>query len=160
MLRRHFLSSFSVAAAAGGLVALPVQAMSLEPAPSHLRLGVPDMAGALDWSLLAQAGETRFRDGEISRFPAALRALDGQDVLLGGYMMPFSDAARHQQFLLGGLQFHCASCLSNDLTRVVAVRAAEAVTRSEAPLMVRGRLSLIEEQQSPLFYRLDDARAA
>ncbi len=160
MLRRHFLSSFAVATSAAGLVAAPARAMSLEPAPAHLRLGVAAQNGALDWGLLAEAGETRFRDGEISRFPAALRALHGQDVQLYGYMMPFSDAAAHQQFLIGGLQFHCPTCLSGDLARVVAVRAEAPVAFNTSPVLLHGKLSLIEEAQSPLFYRLDGASAA
>lgn len=163
MLRRQFLSSFAVSATTGGLIAAapaPVMAMSLEPAPAHLRLGVAAPEGALDWGLLAQAGETRFRDGAVSRFPATLRALQGQEVRISGYMMPFRDAPKHAEFLLGGLQFHCPSCMSSDLTRIVAVRAAKPLTHSDEPVLVRGTLRLIEEQQSPLFFRLDGARAA
>ncbi|MEL3892159.1 hypothetical protein V6B08_17900 [Ferrovibrio sp. MS7] len=160
MLRRHFLSNFALAATASGFVAMPAQAMSLEPAPSHLRLGVPSTDGAVDWSLLAEAGETRFRDGAMSRFPAALRALHNTEVTLTGYMMPFSNSPAHSEFLLGGMQFHCSTCMMGDLTRIVAVRAAQPVALNNAPLMVRGKLSLIEQDQSPLYFRLDGARAA
>lgn len=158
MLRRHFLSSFAVAT--GSLAAMPAGAMSLEPAPAHLRLGVPASEGALDWSLLTMAGETRFRDGEMSRFPAVLRELNQTDVTLTGYMMPFSDAKAHSEFLLGGMQFHCSTCMMGDLSRIVAVRAAAPVAASSGPLTIQGRLSLIEQDQSPLYFRLDGARAA
>lgn len=160
MLRRHFLSSFALAASASGFVALPAQAMSLEPPPSHLRLGVPISDGALDWGLLAEAGETRFRDGEMSRFPAALRALDQTEVALAGYMMPFSNAPAHSEFLISGLQFHCTTCMMGDLSRIVAVRAAQPVALNNAPLTIRGKLSLIEQDKSPLYFRLDGAYAA
>ncbi len=159
MLRRHLLSAFAVTAA-GGLAAMPARAMSLEELPGHLRQTVEPKSGALDWDLLAQAGETRFIDGEISRFPANLRSLHGRDVALYGYMMPFSDAPRHAEFLVGALQFHCAGCLANDLSRIVAVRAAAPVEYSDAPMTLRGKLSLIEQKQSPLYFRLDGARLA
>lgn len=162
MLRRHFLSSFTVSAAAAGfaLSAEPAAALSLEPAPAHLRLGAPPVDGAVDWELLAEAGETRFVDGAMSRFPAALRGLDGQEVRLSGYMMPFKDGKTHKEFLLGALQFHCVTCMTSDLSRLVAVRAAKPVTYSERPLLLRGRLRLLEDAQSPLYYRLDAAQTA
>lgn len=168
MLRRQFLSRFSVSAAglAGtGFVcaAGDAAAISIEPAqdvPAHLRLGAPQVDGALDWDLLARAGETRFQDGTLSRFPAALQALDGQDVAISGYMMPFRDGKTHREFLIGAQQFHCPTCMIGDLSRLVAVKAAEAVTYAEQPILVRGTLRLLESEQSPLFYRLDAARAA
>lgn len=162
MLRRQFLSSFTVSAAAAGAVfaADPAKAISLEPAPEHLRLGVPAVDGALDWDLLGQAAETRFVDGAMSRFPEALRKLDGQEVRISGYMMPFKDGKTHKEFLLGALQFHCVSCMASDLSRLMAVRAEKPVTYSERPLLLRGTLRLLEDGQSPLYYRLDAAQAA
>lgn len=159
MQRRHFLSAFTVSAA-GLALSRPAAALSLEPIPEHLRGSAPAMDGSLDWSLLAEAGETQMRDGELSRFPARLRALDNAEVRLAGYMMPFRDGAKHSEFLLGGLQFHCVSCMTSDLTRLVAVRAARPVRYADAPVLLRGRLKLLEDSASPLFYRLDAAQAA
>lgn len=159
MQRRHFLSAFSISAA-GLAISRPAAALTLEPMPAHLRRAAPAANGALDWELLAEAGETQLRDGEISRFPAALRALDNSDVRLAGYMMPFRDGAQHSEFLLGGLQFHCVTCMTGDLTRLVAVRAARPVAYSDGPVLLRGRLTLLEDGASPLYYRLDQAEAA
>lgn len=160
MLRRGFLSAFSITTA--GAFVLPgegARAMSLEPRTQHPRASL-DAAntGGLDWDLLAQAGETRFVDGRMSRFPAALRALNGREVSLLGYMMPFTEATAHREFLLGALQFHCSGCMMGDLARLVAVKASESVKATDAPVLVRGRLHLIEQDQSPLFYRLENAR--
>lgn len=159
MQRRLFLSGFSAASLAG-LAAGPVRAISLEPAPAHLRLGVPPVPGALDWDLLAEAGQMRFVDDMVSRFPAALRALDGTPALLAGYMMPLAAGDAHRHFLVSGAQFHCGTCLAGDLRRLVAVQAAEPVAHSDAPVLLRGTLRLLDDESSPLFYRLDDARPA
>lgn len=162
MRRRQFLSAAVLSTAASGfacLSAAPARALSLEPMPEHLRLTVPSVDGALDWDLLAQAGETRFQDGALSRFPAALRGLDGQDVRLTGYMMPFRDGDLHREFLLGALQFHCPTCMTADLARLVAVRADQPVTFAQRPLLMRGTLRLLEDEASPLYYRLDAAQA-
>ncbi|MFN4164561.1 MAG: hypothetical protein ACK4GK_08295 [Ferrovibrio sp.] len=165
MLRRQFLSSVTLSAAAGfACTAGDAAAISIEPAEggvlAHLRQAAPSMDGALDWDLLAQAGESKFQDGTISRFPAALQGLDGQDVAISGYMMPFREGKTHKEFLLGALQFHCSSCMMGDLSRIVAVKAAESVAYADQPVLVRGTLRLLESEQSPLFYRLDAARSA
>lgn len=163
MRRRQFLSAAALSTAVSGFACLgaaPARALSLEPMPEHLRLAVPPVDGALDWDLLAQAGETRFQDGALSRFPAALRGLDGKDVRLTGYMMPFRDGDEHREFLLGALQFHCPTCMSADLARLVAVRADTPVRFKQGPLLMRGRLRLLEDEASPLYYRLDAAQEA
>lgn len=160
MRRRQFLAAsaagFACTAAAG-----PAAALSLQEAPealrAHLRLGPPDVEGALDWAQLARAGESMFRDGRISRFPAELHALDGKDVTLAGYMMPFRDGEAHREFMFGAAQFHCTACMMGDLNRLVAVQAAEPVAHAHGPLVLRGRLRLLEDEASPLFYRLEDA---
>lgn len=156
MRRRQFLAAsaagFACTAAAG-----PATALSLQEAPAHLRLGPPDIEGALDWAQLARAGASMFRDGRVSRFPADLHALDGKEVTLAGYMMPFTDGERHSEFMLGALQFHCAGCMMGELNRLVAVKAAEPVAHAHGPLVLRGRLRLLEDEASPLFYRLEDA---
>ena len=159
MRRRQFLAA-SAAGFACTAATSPSLALSLQEAPAHLRLGPPAMDGALDWSQLARAGESMFRDGRISRFPADLHALDGQEVTLAGYMMPFSDADRHREFMLGALQFHCAGCMMGELNRMVAVKAAQPIAQADGPLAIRGRLRLLEDESSPLYYRLDDAQEA
>jgi len=159
MRRRQFLTA-SAAGFACAAVAAPAFALSIQEAPAHLRMGVPAMDGTLDWSLLARAGDSMFRDGRISRFPAELHALDGQEVALAGYMMPFRDGTQHSEFMLGALQFHCPACMMGDLNRLVAVKAARPVAYAERPLVIRGRLRLLEDSASPLYYRLDAATAA
>lgn len=156
MRRRQFLAAsaagFACTAAAG-----PASALSLQEAPAHLRLGPPAVDGTLDWGQLARAGASMYRDGRISRFPADLHGLDGKEVTLAGYMMPFSDADRHSEFMFSALQFHCAGCMMGELNRMVAVSAAKPVAYADRALVLRGRLRLLEDEASPLFYRLEDA---
>jgi len=88
MHRRHFLSSFTVAAAAGTAVfaANPARAISLEPAPAHLRvmqdasetLPIPSVEDATtaDPRLFSPAVRTAF---DLSREPDALRNAYGRN---------------------------------------------------------------------------------
>lgn len=162
MRRRQFLTASAIGFAC--TAATPALALSLETAPAavaeHLRVSAPAVEGALDWDQLARAGESMFRDGQISRFPADLRALDGSSVALAGYMMPFTDAAEHAEFMLGAMKFHCPACMIGDLNKLVAVKAAKPVAHRESPLVIRGRLRLLEDSVSPLYYRLEAATAA
>lgn len=157
MRRRQFLTA-SAAGFACTAAASPALALSLQEAPAHLRLGPPVIEGTLDWSQLARAGASMYRDGRISRFPSNLHALDGKEVTLAGYMMPFTDADRHSEFMFSALQFHCAGCMMGELNRMVAVKAAEPVAYGTGPLVIRGQLRLLEDEASPLYYRLESAR--
>ncbi|QDO97286.1 hypothetical protein FNB15_08395 [Ferrovibrio terrae] len=159
MRRRQFLAATAAGFACTAATS-PARALSLQEAPAHLRLGPPVVDGTLDWSQLARAGASMFRDGRISRFPADLHALDGQEVALAGYMMPFTDADRHSEFMFGALQFHCPGCMMGELNRMMAVKAAEPVADADGPLVIRGRLRLLEDEASPLFYRLEAATEA
>lgn len=163
MRRRQFLAA-SAAGFACTAVASPAFALSLEPAPAgvaaHLRVPAPHVDGALEWDQLAEAGDSLFRDGTVSRFPAALRQLDGRQVVLSGFMMPFRDGAAHSEFMLGAMQFHCSSCMLGDLRRIVAVKAAQPIAQADRPVTVRGTLRLLEAETSPLYYRLDAAQTA
>lgn len=161
MRRRQFLTASAAGFACTAATSHhPALALSLQEAPAHLRLGPVEVEGALDWNLLARAGESRFRDGRISRFPAELLPLDGKEAILAGYMMPFTEADRHSEFLFGALQFHCTGCMMGDLARLVAVKAAAPIAQTESGLVLRGRLRLLEDETSPLYYRLDDAMPA
>jgi hypothetical protein len=62
--------------------------------------------------------------------------------------------------MFGALQFHCAGCMMGELNRMVAVKAAEPVADADGPLVIRGRLRLLEDEASPLFYRLEAATEA
>jgi hypothetical protein len=155
MRRRHFLSLF----AATSLAPVAADALTLQTIEHPLRpAGAP--AGALSWDLLASAGPERFAGDRLSRFPESLRALDGQDVLLAGFMFPVGEGDSHSRFLLSGFAWHCGLCSLQDTTQLVDVTSLAPVPFTPGTLALRGRLHLVEDPGLRLFYRLGEARAA
>lgn len=154
MRRRRFLSLFGLPA----LLPAGASAITLQEIP-HPRAAVAAPAGALSWDLLGTAGPLQVAGTGLSRFPAEIRALGGTEVTLYGYLYPLDDGPAHRRFLIGGLAYHCAQCMTGDPTQFVLAAAAEPVAYRDEPMLVQGRLELIEDPASRLFYRLSGARA-
>lgn len=155
MQRRLFLSLFSAAS----LVPLGAQALTVQAA--HPRLSAPGDDDGIGWDLLAQAGGIHVIDGRLSRFPAEINELASRDaVQLIGYMYPFSEAGPHDRFLLSAYAYHCASCMTAEPARLVLVEAARPVGFTAGPVALTGKLVLVEDAQSRLYYRLTSAAIA
>jgi hypothetical protein len=155
MRRRRFLASGLVAAA---LAPAAARALTIEEIP-HPRRPAAVPAGAVAWETLARAGGVHLAPEGVSRFPAALRALAGREVTLYGHMYPLQETGPHGRFLLAGDSYHCAYCMAADTRRIVLVEAAAPLAFREEPFALRGRLALVEDEASALFYRLTGARA-
>lgn len=145
------LSPAHAQTAAPGAVAAPH-----DPSKSML----PDARGAVPWSLLTTA-TIRMNKGKLGpAFPEALRPLDGKTVKLQGYILPIEAGQTHRYFLLSAWSPTCPFCQTAGPEAVVEVRARSAVKYSMEPVVVEGRLMLLENDPSGVFYRLLDAAPA
>lgn len=146
-------------------LSLPVQAQTTaagattephDPSKSML----PDARGAVPWSLLTTA-TIRMSKGKLGpAFPEALRPLNGKMVKLQGYILPIEAGQTHRYFLLSAWSPTCPFCQTAGPEAVVEVRARSAVKYSTEPVVVEGRLMLLENDASGVFYRLIDAAPA
>jgi hypothetical protein len=145
------LAAAQVPAAAPGAVATPH-----DPTQSML----PDARGAVPWSLLT-AATIKMSKGKLGpAFPEALRPLNGKTVKLQGYILPIEAGQTHSYFLLSAWSPTCPFCQTAGPEAVVEVRARSAVKYSTEPVVVEGRLMLLENDASGVFYRLLDAAPA
>ena len=144
---------------------LPAQAQTAAPGaaatphdPSKSML--PDARGAVPWSLLTTA-TIRMSQGKLGpAFPEALRPLNGKTVKLQGYILPIEASQTHRYFLLSAWSPTCPFCQTAGPEAVVEVRARTAVKYSIEPVVVEGRLMLLDNDASGVFYRLVDAAPA
>jgi uncharacterized protein len=121
---------------------------------------LPDAKGAVAWSLLSRTA-IRKVDGKLGPgFPAALRPLDGRTVKVQGYVLPLEAGQVHKRFLLSAWSPSCPFCLTAGPEAMVEVKAKTAVKYSLEPVVVQGRLELLENDPSGMFYRLVDAEPA
>lgn len=143
---------------------LPVHAQTVAPAgavsatphdPSKSML--PDARGAVPWSLLS-AATIKMSKGKLGpAFPEALRPLNGKMVKLQGYILPIEAGQTHRYFLLSAWSPTCPFCQTAGPEAVVEVRARTGVRYSIEPVVVEGRLMLLENDASGMFYRLVEA---
>lgn len=149
-------------AAAGLLLAalaVPTAHAQAQAQPPHdpLTSMLPDARGAVAWSVLSKT-TIRKVDGKLGPdFPAALRPLNGKVVKLQGYVLPLEAGQTHKRFLLSAWSPSCPFCLTAGPEAMVEVQAAKAVKYSLEPVVVQGRLELLQNDPAGMFYRLVDA---
>lgn len=118
---------------------------------------LPDAPGAVPWSVLS-AATIRMHQGKLGpAFPQTLRPLQGKIVKLQGYILPIEAGLTHSYFLLSAWSPSCPFCLTAGPEAMVEVRARTAVKYSIDPVVVEGRLLLLDNDPSGVFYRLVEA---
>jgi hypothetical protein len=118
----------------------------------------------LSWELLAELdlGFTSKGPGQTEvqiRFPDAVKALDGKEVRLAGYMQPLDGGEKHSRFLLSAFPPTCPFCLPGGPAEIVEVEMKQPVKFSYETLTLKGRLTLLQDDPSGLLYRLSEAQA-
>ena len=150
--RRRGLLRAALATVAGlGHLAISPAAQAQPPAP--------DNAGKLPvlaWESLAQAQPASKKLGADVRFPEALDKLDGKRVLLTGFMVPLEAKAEQTRFLLTQQPQDCEFCIEGGPSRYVEVRSTPLRFSGKA-FTLAGRLTLLRNDPSGLFYQLVDA---
>ena len=149
--RRQILLPLALAPVAGWAVwaAGTVDAPSHPAGPFHLPL---DETTAI-WRDL---GAVRF--GGLAgnpQFPVKVSALDGRPVTVRGFMVPLTDGATHNRFILSANPLGCPACENPGPATMMHVHTAIALPATREPLTLTGTLRL--RPQEGLFYRLDRA---
>ena len=143
--------------------ALALAAFTPQQAPKdHAPVTEPD--GALSWQALANL-ETSVRTVGPLRTEMTMdvapqvRALDGSQVKIAGFIYPLEGGETHRRFLLSAYPPSCPFCLPGGPAELVEVECAEAVKFSYEPVTLSGRFSVLKDDPGGLLYRLSEARA-
>ena len=108
--------------------------------------------------LAASTTTIRRIDGRLGPdFPAALRAFDGRTVKLQGYILPLQAGQAQRHFLLSAWSPSCPFCQTAGPEAMVEVKMRAPVKYSVEPVVVEGRLALLDNDAGGLFYRLAEA---
>lgn len=127
-----------------------------DPATSML----PDARGAVPWSLLSATTIKKINGKLGPAFSPALQPLNGRTVKLQGYILPLEAGQTHSYFLLSAWSPTCPFCITAGPEAMVEVRAKTALKYSTDPVVVEGRLMLLESDPGGMFYRLVEALPA
>ena len=120
---------------------------------------LPDVEGAVPWRVLT---DIELREDNLGLplpvFTPEVRALDGKDVRVQGFMLPLDNNDRQSHFLLVRTPPSCFYCLPGGPENVVEVRTSKPVPFGFDPIVIAGRMELLEDSDLGLFYRMDGGR--
>ncbi len=146
------------------LVALPAQAQNkfgqgdLPPgADPALAKPLPERKDVVSWRVLAQVELVRMKDRYVPKFAPEVRALDKREVKVQGYMMPLQTGDKQTHFVLAAMPQTCAFCMPGGPESFVEVKTKKAVKYGFEPVIVTGRLEVLSDDPTGVFYRMSDA---
>jgi uncharacterized protein len=87
-----------------------------------------------------------------------IRALDGQEVKLMGFIYPLEGGLEHKRFLLTAWPPSCPFCLPAGPSQMVEVFCEEPVEFTEGAILMAGRFELLEDDSSGMYYRMRGAK--
>ncbi|HWM44329.1 MAG TPA: DUF3299 domain-containing protein [Burkholderiales bacterium] len=123
-----------------GVVALAAQAQEVVP-----------------WKTFAQVEMTRSSDRIVPRFSEMLAALDQREVKVQGFMLPLDMGEKHAFFILSAVPPTCSFCMPGGPEAVVEVRAKRPLAYTDNAVTVTGKLSVLKDDPTGVFYRLTEA---
>jgi hypothetical protein len=116
--------------------------------------GVP--TGTVAWQTFRQVTLTaKAKDGKtlLPEFSPALKALDGKEIRIYGFVLPLSTGARQTHFLVSPLPSHCPYCVDQGPDSMIEVFSKEPIEYTQwEPMVFAGKLELVNDPY--LFFRV------
>jgi hypothetical protein len=119
-----------------------------------------ERADVLSWKMLSQVELVKQKDRYVPRFNADVAALDQKQVKLQGFMMPLQMGDKQTHFVLSAMPQSCAFCLPGGPESLVEVKTRAPVKYTFDAMVLSGKLSVLKEDPTGVFYRLTDAELA
>ena len=115
--------------------------------------------GTVPWEILQQAKTVQKADKRFGpEFTPEIKRLDKQNVKVYGFMMPLDQSRLQKRFLLASFPPHCAFCVPGGPESMIEVVADKPVEFTYEPIVVSGRMAVLENDV--VYYRLTGASAA
>ena len=144
-------------------LALPALAQHTPPPgmdPNAAFKPLPERKDVVSWKTLAEVELVKQKDRYVPKFSSSVAALDKKDVKLQGFMMPLEMGEKQSHFVLAAMPVTCAFCMPGGPESMVEVKMKTPVKYSFEALVVTGKLAILKDDPSGIFYRLTDAVAA
>jgi hypothetical protein len=113
---------------------------------------------SMSWEVLSKVKVVEKDNLLAPEFSEDVLSLDGKIVTLRGYMMPLDQAKKQKNFILSANPVAaCYFCLPGGPETMVEVKAQKSVPFNYNPIVVTGKLELLEDDPMGMYYRLIDA---
>ena len=120
---------------------------------------LPDRKDVLSWKLLAQVELVKVKDRYQPQFSSGVAALDAKEVRVQGFMMPLEMGDKQSHFILSSSPQSCAFCMPGGPESLVEVKMKKPVAYGMEPVVLTGKLAVLKDDPTGVFYRLTDASA-
>ena len=151
MTTRVFLLALSLSFASLAAAQAPQPGMPPEAKP------LPERQDVVSWKLLAQVELVKVKDRYEPKFAAGISALDKKEVKVQGFMMPLEMGDKQTHFILSAMPQSCAFCLPGGPEQLVEIKTRTPVKYTFEAIVVSGRLAVLKDDPTGVFYRLTDA---
>ena len=135
-------------------------AIALLAAISVVAQTLPDRKDIVSWKLLAQVELVKVKDRYQPQFSSGVAALDAKEVKVQGFMMPLEMGDKQSHFILSSTPQSCAFCMAGGPESLVEVKMKKPVAYGMEPVVLTGKLAVLKNDPTGVFYRLTDAVAA
>lgn len=144
---------------AGLLIAFPAAAQHQPPPGTDPGLfkPLPERNDVVSWKLLSQVELVKQKDRYVPQFAKDVAALDQKQVKVQGFIMPLQMGDKQSHFVLTAMPQTCAFCLPGGPESMVEVKSKTPVTYTFEPVLLTGKLSVLKDDPTGVFYRLTDA---
>jgi hypothetical protein len=140
------------------LIAAPAWAQHQMPQgdPSQSK-PLPDRNDVVSWKLLSQVELVKQKDRYVPQFAKDVAALDQKQVKVQGFMMPLQVGDKQSHFVLTAMPQTCAFCLPGGPESMVEIKSKVPVKYTFEPVVLTGRMAILKDDPTGVFYRLVDA---
>ena len=118
---------------------------------------LPERKDVVSWKTFAQVELVKQKDRYVPQFSSSVAALDQKEIKLQGFMMPLEMGEKQSHFVLAAMPTTCAFCLPGGPESMVEVKMKTPVKYTFDALVVSGKLSIMKDDPSGIFYRIVDA---
>jgi hypothetical protein len=140
--------------------ALPAWAQHVAPPGVDPNAGfqpLPERKDVVSWKTLAEVEIVKQKDRYVPQFSSSVAALDKKNVKLQGFMMPLEMGEKQAHFVLASTPTTCAFCVPGGPESMVEVKMKTPVKYTFDALVVAGKLTVLKDDPSGIFYRITDA---
>jgi hypothetical protein len=116
-----------------------------------------ERSDVLSWKLLAQVELVKLKDRYVPKFAPSVAQLDQKEVKVQGFMMPLQVGDKQTHFVLSAMPVTCSFCMPGGPEQLVEVKSKRPVKYSFEPVVVTGKLSVLKDDPTGVFYRITDA---
>ena len=114
----------------------------------------------VSWQLLSQVELVRLKDRYAPQFSGNVEKLDQKQVKIQGFMMPLEMGDKQSHFILSAMPQTCMFCMPGGPEQLVEVKSAKPVKYTFEPVVLTGKLAVLKNDPSGVYYRLTGAQPA